>query len=111
MGKIGEEQAISYLIEHGYKIKEQNFFCRNGEIDIIAAEEGYLVFIEVKYRTSENTGLPEEAITISKQRKIIKAARCYLYQKGLLEETPCRFDVVTILKDHITILKNAFDIN
>lgn len=110
---IGSEKeilAIEYLQEHGYTILEQNFFTRHGEIDIIAMNDNYLVFLEVKYRTSTKKGLPEEAVSPRKQHSIINAAKYYLYRHGISYDTPCRFDVIVILKDTITLYKNAFDI-
>ena len=108
---IGSEKeilAMEYLIKHGYSILEQNFFTRHGEIDIIATNDNYLVFLEVKYRTSTKKGLPEEAVSPRKQHSIINAAKYYLYRHGISYDTPCRFDVIVILKDTITLYKNAF---
>lgn len=111
IGSQQEQFAADYLVEHGYRIIEKNFFARHGEIDIIAKDEAYLVFVEVKYRTNTKNGLPEEAVSRRKQQSIIKAATYYLYRHGISFDTPCRFDVVVVLKDTITLYKNAFDIS
>ena len=109
IGSDKEMLAAKYLTEHGYVILEQNFYTRHGEIDIIAMNQNYLVFIEVKYRTSSKIGTPEEAVTQRKQNSIIHAAKYYLYRHGISFDTPCRFDVIVILNDNITLYKNAFD--
>src|SRR3990167_2286028 len=71
-GRIGEAFAAQYLGDEGYGIIEQNYRTRFGEIDIVAREGGELVFIEVKTRTGEQFGLPEEAVDQRKQRKLIR---------------------------------------
>lgn len=103
------EQAVKqYLVAHGFEILEMNYRCRQGEIDIIAREQEYYVFIEVKYRNSTKYGLPQEAVGTSKQRRICKAAQYYLYSHNLNEFTPVRFDVAAVLENKITYYKNAF---
>lgn len=109
IGKAKEEEALLYLSEQGYEILEQNFYTRYGEIDLIGKEGTYLVFIEVKYRNSVKNGRPEEAVTRKKQQKIIKAAMYYLYTKGFPEETPVRFDVLSVLGKEYRLIKNAFE--
>lgn len=108
IGKEKEACASSYLSEQGYEILEQNFYTRYGEIDIIGREDGYLVFIEVKYRSSSKNGVPEASVTLAKQKKILRAAEYYLYKKGIPEDTPVRFDVLSILKEEYRLIKNAF---
>lgn len=88
---------------------ERNFYCRGGEIDVIAKENGYLVFIEVKYRSTGRMGYPEEAIAPYKMQRIIQTAKKYLYEKRYPSDTPVRFDVVVILGEEISIIKNAFE--
>lgn len=111
--KIGSEKeqvAASYLIEHGYSIIEMNFFCRNGEIDIIARDANYLVFVEVKYRKNQKLGFAAEAVNYGKIQSIIRTARYYLCSHGYAEDTPCRFDVVAIQGSEVSLIQNAFDI-
>ena len=95
IGKKCEEYAKTYLEKNGMQIIETNFFCREGEIDIIAREEEYIVFIEVKARKNTLFGNPCEAVTQTKQRKLIMAAQRYVTQKEC--ESAFRFDVVEIL--------------
>ena len=97
------EQLVSeYLITHGFTILEMNYRCKQGEIDIIAKEQQYYVFIEVKYRNSITYGLPQEAVGYVKQKRISKAAQYYLYSHHLSEATPVRFDVAAVLEHKIT---------
>lgn len=102
-----EERAAEYLIAQNYQILERNYRIRSGEIDIIARDGTVLVFIEVKYRKNDESGNPLEAVDIRKQRKIIKVARYYLYQKKY-GNVPCRFDVIGICGSHIEHIKDAF---
>lgn len=103
-----EKIAGKYLAEHGYEILEYNFYSRNGEIDIIAKHEGYLVFVEVKYRENDSKGDPLEAVTLQKQRTISRCALYYMSKKGM-QDVSVRFDVVGILGDDIQIVQNAFE--
>jgi putative endonuclease len=109
VGNAKETEAIHYLTKLGYKILERNYYTRVGEIDIIAEDADYLIFIEVKYRWNQECGFPAEAVTKRKQRKIVRCARFYLISHNLSEETPCRFDVVVFLGEEIEIIKNAYD--
>lgn len=110
--KIGREKevlAANFLKQKGFILLEQNFTCRIGEIDLILQEGPYLVFTEVKYRTNLSKGFPQEAVDWKKQRKIFQTANYYLLQNKLPEQTPCRFDVVAILGEKITLIRNAFE--
>lgn len=109
VGAKQEQVAAKYLTEKGYEILECNFHCRSGEIDIIAKEGSYLVFIEVKYRKDTSRGYPEEAVDYGKRRKITRTASFYMLKNHIPAHTPCRFDVVTILGQDITLIQNAFD--
>lgn len=109
--RIGTEQetrVLEYLQKQGYEILVRNFYTKYGEIDLIAKKDGYLVFVEVKYRSDERFGAPEEAVGFRKQRNIIAAARYYLYKNGISFDTPCRFDVAGIIGNEIRITENAF---
>lgn len=97
-GRKAEEVAIDYLKSRGYQILGHNILYPFGELDIVAQDKKYLVFVEVKHRKHALYGMPFEAVTKSKQRKIILAAEAYLkrYQHALPN---CRFDVVSLLGD------------
>lgn len=109
VGTRYEHKAATYLIEHGYTILTKNFRCRFGEIDVVAEAEGYLCFIEVKYRSNTGHGYPAEAITSRKMMRIIRTAQFYLLAHHRSQNTPCRFDVVVILDNDISLIKNAFE--
>lgn len=108
IGKRGEEVAIQYLLKQGVLLLDQNFYFSGGEIDLIVKDGEYICFIEVKYRTNTKLGYPSESVGITKQRKIRFGARQYLYRHHQLESTPCRFDVISIIDQEITWIKNAF---
>jgi len=107
IGKIGEEKAIVFLKNNGYKILDKNFRTRFGEIDIIAEEKNDIVFIEVKTRTNYSFGVPQLAVDIKKQKKITKAALHYIKIKNISNKN-FRFDVVAQINDKIELIKNAF---
>ena len=109
VGRYYEELASRYLEEAGYHILERNFHCRQGEIDIIAQQEGYLCFIEVKYRSSGVCGDALGAVSYKKQEKISRAALYYLTVHGYSESYPGRFDVLAITQEQMTLIKNAFE--
>lgn len=109
VGTAYEKQAGEYLMQQGYEIVAYNFRCRYGEIDIIARDGEYLVFVEVKYRRNTESGSPLEAVNAKKQHIISRVASYYCLTHGYGESTPCRFDVVAILGDEISLIRNAFD--
>jgi putative endonuclease len=110
--KIGsgyENLAAAFLKQQGYLIREMNFRCRQGEIDIVAQEGKYLVFAEVKYRKDMAEGGPLAAVDARKQRQISRTALFYLSKNRLPEDTPVRFDAVGITPDETKLVRNAFD--
>ncbi len=109
IGSRYESIAASYLEQQGYQICEQNYRTRTGEIDLIAVEKGTLVFVEVKYRTDLKKGDPFSAVGKKKQIQICKTALIYLMEKKIATSQPCRFDVVGILGENVTLIRNAFE--
>ena len=107
-GRYYEAQAEAFLKSQGYQILEKNYWTRFGEIDLIAQDGEYLVFVEVKYRRDEGSGNPLEAVTPAKQRVICRVASYYLYTHGYGEDMPCRFDVAAVLGKQVSLVKNAF---
>ena len=111
LGKKGEVLARKYLQRQGYEIKELNYRCPLGEIDLIARDRDTIAFVEVKTRNSGYEGSGKMAVNKQKQERIAKAALSYLLKKGL-RDFNCRFDVVSINyadnKNKIELIKNAF---
>ena len=108
MGSHYERIAGAYLEKKGYQILEYNFRCPYAEIDIVAREGNYLVFCEVKYRKKRNEVRPLEAIDARKQKRISMAALFYIARHNMTSN-PCRFDVVGIYGEEITLIQNAFE--
>ena len=114
IGKIGESLAAAHLKARGYKILEQNYRALRGEIDLIAQDNDFIVFVEVKTRRSLKFGVPQGAVTRQKQQQISKVASAYLQATDRFD-TPCRFDVIAIhLSPRLALLKieqieNAFE--
>jgi putative endonuclease len=107
LGRVGEKKASDYLKKQGFKILKSNYKCPFGEIDIIAEQDGKIIFIEVKTRSSENYGLPCEAVDYKKQEKYFKMATFYLQREKKLD-AECRFDVIEIKDGQINHILNAF---
>ena len=97
------------LKKQGVRIIERNFACRTGEIDIIAEEKGCICFVEVKYRTRRGQGSALEAVNAVKMKKISRTAAYWLLKNRKPEDTACRFDVIGIEPEGITLIRNAFD--
>ena len=107
-GNSGELAAVGYLRKRGIRIIEHNFRIRQGEIDLVGYDHGVLVFFEVKYRKSAACGLPQDAVGIRKQEKICKVAAYYRSFHNIRDNVSVRYDVIAILGDRITWIKNAF---
>ena len=107
LGRVGEEKAAEFLRKKGFKIIKTNYKTHAGEIDIIAEDNGTLVFVEVKTRSGDAYGLPCEAVDLKKQEKYFKVATEYLQREKKLD-SPCRFDVVEIEKGEINHIFDAF---
>ena len=113
-GKLGEDAAAKFLEVQGYKILARNFRIRSAEIDIIAQKDDVIVFVEVKARSDIRHGLPSEAVTVRKQKKIIEAAGVFLQDENF-SECACRFDVIEIylrggVVEEINHIENAFEV-
>ena len=92
-GRWGEDVAAAWYARRGYDLLARNWRCRHGEIDLIAEEEGTLVFAEVRMRSSAGFGGAAESITAAKRSRLLAAARLYL---SLRREAPARFDVFLV---------------
>lgn len=109
-GKMGENEAIKYLISQGYRIVDRNYRTKLGEIDIIAIKSNVLVFVEVKTRTSAKYGYPYEAVNWKKREKIYKTSLIYIKYKKM-EGYQIRYDIIEVFlrkKPRINHIENAF---
>jgi putative endonuclease len=95
LGRTGERLAADALMSKGYCILERNFRCRQGEIDLVAEDEQDLIFVEVKARRGVSFGLPEDALTMRKQRKLMEVASYYLDLHACSDRS-WRIDVVAV---------------
>jgi len=93
-GALAEEQALRFLLEHGLTLKERNYHCRFGEIDLILMQAKTVVFVEVRMRRNRAFGGAAESITPRKRARLVAAARHYL--AGRQPAPACRFDAVLI---------------
>ena len=97
-GRRGEEIACTYLRKRGYCIAERNFRCKMGEIDIVAIAEDRVCFTEVKARSSLDYGMPRDAVSRSKQQKLLRSAQLWLQLHPLAAQALSpRMDIVEIL--------------
>ncbi len=95
LGRQGEELACRELRRRGYAILARGYRTRHGEIDIVAKDDGVLVFVEVKARSDQRFGGPLAAVTRLKQRKLTRMALDYLSRSRTVG-VPCRFDIVAV---------------
>ena len=114
LGKWGERMVAEDLRRKGWKIRETNYRCRLGEIDLIAEKGKFLAFVEVKLRKSDRFGQASEAVTREKQRKLRATAELYLAEHTA--ELQPRFDVAEVYAPQgmqtkapvISYIENAF---
>lgn len=100
LGKFGEQIAGQYLIKKGYQIIARNYSTRGGEIDLICQKDKVIHFIEVKTRTNQKFGWPEEAVTDEKLEKIIMTSEKYCQEYNLNFEW--QIDIISILINQTT---------
>ena len=114
-GNEAEQATAQFLKHQGLTIVKRNFYCRRGELDIIAKDQETLVFVEVRARKHNAMVNPIESVGPSKQRRLISAAGYYIHRFGL-HNSPCRFDVVGVTpgadgSHQFQWIPNAFDAN
>ncbi len=97
LGTEGEQIAVDYLIKKGYKIKERNWRFKKAEIDIIAQLENFLIAVEVKTRSTDDFGDPQDFLKPKQKKLLIGAMDEYVVSKDLNVEV--RFDVIGIIKN------------
>jgi putative endonuclease len=107
-GKTGEDLAADFLAEQGYRILERNWRWGKGEIDLICSRDRFIVFVEVKTRSTGFFGQPEEAVNKTKKRFIIRAANAYVLMNDLHGEV--RYDILSvILRDRSHTIRHIED--
>jgi putative endonuclease len=106
LGAAGEQAAARWYEAHGYVVLARNWRCREGELDLVVARPGQLVFVEVKTRRTARFGVPAEAVTREKQRRIHGLAAAYVRETAARGRW--RFDVVAILAGELQVLEAAF---
>ena len=97
LGKKGEDEAVKYLKSKDYGIVSRNWNFHGYEVDIIAENEEFIVFVEVKTRTSAQWGNPEDFVGKSRMRRMVDAADHYLIEKDI--DKPARFDIIGLVWD------------
>ena len=105
LGNKGEELAKTFLLEKGYELLEQNWRHKKSEVDLICRKDGVLIFVEVKTRSTDRFGYPEESVGFRKEEKLAQAAAEYIEQTNHQDEI--RFDIVSIIlgKETKTVAK------
>lgn len=101
LGQQGEDLAVDYLRKKGYKILHRNWKSGKREIDIIAENKDFIVFVEVKTRTDDYQMHPRHAVTSEKQKSIIYAAEGYIKRYNINKES--RFDIISIISDNKSV--------
>ncbi len=107
LGVAGEDEAAAWYAGRGYAVLHRNWRCREGELDLVVSRGRELVFVEVKTRRTDRFGVPAEAVTHAKQRRLRTLAQRYLQATGT--RAGClRFDVVSILAGRLEVIESAF---
>lgn len=97
IGKAGEEEALRYYLQRGYRLRDRNWRYLKAEVDLIVENDDWLVFVEVKSRANDAYGEGQEFVSRAQQKRLIKAANAYVEQKDLYKEI--RFDIIAILRE------------
>ena len=108
IGDQAEQRGKKYLLQQGLTFITENFTTKLGEIDLIMRDKYNIIFVEVKYRSTNRFGEAAEFVTPSKQKKIIFAAQEFMQKKNWMNRYAMRFDVLGINSSHINWIQNAF---
>lgn len=106
IGNRGEDAALEFLLQKGYVLIARNYRYKRSEIDLIVQKENWLVFVEVKMRSSHAYGFPEESVDAAKRKKILEGAAQYLMETNW--QGNVRYDIVAISKNKIEHFEDAF---
>ena len=108
-GAVKEQMICDYLTGNGYRVVDCKLHSgRAGEIDIIALKDNFICFVEVKFRKDSKMGMPEEAVSPNKIKKICRASDYYMLMHKQYYGLQVRFDVAAILGEEIRYYENAF---
>jgi putative endonuclease len=112
IGNRGEDLAAAYLESKDWLVFDRNYRFEKAEVDIVATDRNYIVFVEVKFRSNTYFGLPEEHVTPQKEANIKKAAEAWIYERKM-DTAVVRFDVISIVQKaneapQITHFEDAF---
>jgi len=111
LGARGEQLAADWYVARGYTVVDRNWRCREGELDLVVEREGELVFCEVKTRSSDRFGVPAEAVTPTKQRRLRVLAARYLAERAGASpggHRGLRFDVAAVMGGRVEVIEAAF---
>ena len=107
-GRWAEDLAAEHLTTDGLEPVQRNYRCKWGEIDLIMRDQQTLVFVEVRFRNRGDYGSGAESVDARKQHKLISSAEHFLQAHSNLQDTPCRFDVVSVSPEDVRWIKDAF---
>jgi len=108
LGRAGEALAADWYTAQGYGVLARNWRCRDGELDLVVARGRFVVFCEVKTRSSERFGTPAEAVTRQKQMRIRRVAARWIDEAAPGPPRAIRFDVACVMHDTVEVIEGAF---
>jgi putative endonuclease len=113
LGAAGEDVVARWYTDAGYRVLDRNWRCREGELDLVVARPGFVVFCEVKTRRSNAFGSPAEAVTITKQRRLRTLAARWLAEHPAARARELRFDVASVMATRgiapvVDVIEGAF---
>lgn len=111
LGRYGEAAAAAWYERRGFEVLDRNWRCREGELDLVLRGSGTVVFCEVKTRSTVAFGLPAEAVNHTKQVRLRRLALAWLAERGQavgVGSLDLRFDVASVIGDHVEIYESAF---
>lgn len=107
LGARGEALAADWYVAQGYEVLDRNWRCRDGELDLVLRRARTVVFCEVKTRTTDAFGVPAEAVTLTKRRRIRRLAARWL-DESPIRPAQVRFDVAAVLAGRLEVIEGAF---
>ncbi len=106
VGDEYEQRAAQFLSRRGLEVLVRNYRCRCGEIDLIARQDEYLVFVEVRARRNPRFATAAASVDYRKQQRLLRTAQFFLQRHTKLAKLPCRFDVITFQPRQSTTSEN-----